>query len=256
MRGLQGKVAVVAGGGSGIGAAAATRLAEEGAAVVVGDIVGPNARAVADQIRAGGGRAIAHEFDITDDASVAGLVAAAVAEFGGLDAFHANAADLSPEVIGRDTDALDVDLGIFDRTIAVNLRGHLLCTRHALPRLLERGGGAIVYTSSAAGHVGEPQRPSYGVSKSGINALMRHVASRWGREGIRANCVAPGLILTKTIRDNSDPAFREYALGVGRSPRLGEPEDIAAAVAFLMSDDGSWVNGQVISVDGGSTIRP
>ena len=256
MRGLQGKVVVVAGGGSGIGAATATRLAEEGASVVVGDIVEPNARAVADQIRAGGGRAIAHEFDITDDASVAGLVAAAVAEFGGLDGFHANAADLSPEVIGRDTDALDVDLGIFDRTIAVNLRGHLLCTRHALPHLLERGGGAMVYTSSAAGHVGEPQRPSYGVSKSGINALMRHVASRWGREGIRANCVAPGLILTKTIRDNSDPAFREYALGVGRSPRLGEPEDIAAAVAFLMSDDGSWVNGQVISVDGGSTIRP
>jgi NAD(P)-dependent dehydrogenase (short-subunit alcohol dehydrogenase family) len=256
MRGLQGKVAVVAGAGSGIGAATATRLAEEGAAVVVGDIVEPNARAVAEGIRAGGGRAIAHEFDITDDASVAGLVAAAVTEFGGLDAFHANAADLSPEVIGRDTDALDLDLGIFDRTIAVNLRGHLLCTRHALPQLLERGGGAIVYTSSAAGHVGEPQRPSYGVSKSGINALMRHVASRWGREGIRANCVAPGLILTKTIRDNSDPAFREYALGVGRSPRLGEPEDIAAAVAFLVSDDGSWVNGQVISVDGGSTIRP
>jgi NAD(P)-dependent dehydrogenase (short-subunit alcohol dehydrogenase family) len=256
MRGLAGKVAVVAGGGSGIGAATAARLGEEGAAVVVGDVVEPNARAVADGIRAGGGRAIAHEFDITDDAGVAGLVAAAVAEFGGLDAFHANAADLSPEVIGRDTDALDVDLGIFDRTIAVNLRGHLLCTRHALPRLLERGGGAIVYTSSAAGHVGEPQRPSYGVSKSGINALMRHVASRWGREGIRANCVAPGLILTKTIRDNSDPAFQQYALGVGRSPRLGEPEDIAAAVAFLMSDDGSWVNGQVISVDGGSTIRP
>jgi NAD(P)-dependent dehydrogenase (short-subunit alcohol dehydrogenase family) len=256
MRGLDGKVVIVAGGGSGIGAATATRLAEEGASVVVGDIVGPNAKAVAESIRATGGTAIDVEFDISDDDSVGALVAAAVAEFGGLDRLHANAADLSPEVIGNDSDAIAVELGIFDRTLAVNLRGHLLCTRHALPRMLERGGGAIVYTSSAAGHVGEPQRPSYGVSKSGINALMRHVASRWGREGIRANCVAPGLILTKTIRDNSDPAFREYALGVGRSPRLGEPEDIAAAVAFLMSDDGSWINGQVISVDGGSTIRP
>jgi NAD(P)-dependent dehydrogenase (short-subunit alcohol dehydrogenase family) len=85
---------------------------------------------------------------------------------------------------------------------------------------------------------------------------MRHVSSRWGRQGIRANCVAPGMVLTKTIRDNSDPAFREFALSVGRSPRLGEPEDIAAAVAFLMSDDASWITGQVISVDGGSTVRP
>ena len=85
---------------------------------------------------------------------------------------------------------------------------------------------------------------------------MRHVSSRWGRDGIRANCVAPGLILTKTVRDNADPAFRELALGLGRSPRLGEPEDIAAAVAFLMSDDASWITGQVISVDGGATIRP
>jgi NAD(P)-dependent dehydrogenase (short-subunit alcohol dehydrogenase family) len=104
--------------------------------------------------------------------------------------------------------------------------------------------------------VGEPQRPSYGISKSGINALMRHVSSRWGREGIRANCVAPGMVLTKTIRDNSDQEFRDFALSLGRSARLGEPEDIAAAVAFLMSDDASWITAQVISVDGGSTARP
>jgi NAD(P)-dependent dehydrogenase (short-subunit alcohol dehydrogenase family) len=256
MRGLDGKVAVVAGGGSGIGAATAARLAQEGASVVVGDIVAPNAEAVAAAIRADGGVAVAAEFDITVDESVAALVATAVAEFGGLDLMHANAADLSPEVVGNDTDALDVDLAVFDRTIAVNLRGHLLCTRHSIPEMLRRGGGGIVYTSSAAGHVGEPQRPSYGVSKSGINALMRHVSTRWGREGIRANCVAPGLVLTRSIRDNVDAEFREYALSVGRSPRLGEPEDIAAAVAFLMSDDAGWITGQVLSVDGGSTVRP
>jgi NAD(P)-dependent dehydrogenase (short-subunit alcohol dehydrogenase family) len=256
MRGLDGKVVVVAGGGSGIGAATAMRLADEGASVVVGDLDADNAELVAVEIRAAGRRAVSAQFDISVDESVAALIDAAVAQFGGLDALHANAADMTTAAILSDTDALDVSLDVFDRTIAVNLRGHLLCTRHAIPRMLERGGGAIVYTSSAAAHSGDPARASYGISKGGINALMRHVSTRWGREGIRANCVAPGMVLTKTIRNNADQAFQDYALSLGHSDRLGEPEDIAAAVAFLMSDDASWIMGQVISVDGGSTLRP
>jgi NAD(P)-dependent dehydrogenase (short-subunit alcohol dehydrogenase family) len=169
---------------------------------------------------------------------------------------HANAADLSPDTIGRDTNALDVPLEVFDHTLDVNLKGHLLCTRHALPHLLERGGGALVYTSSAAGHVGEPERPSYAASKAGINSLVRHVASHWGRQGIRANSIAPGLVVTPAMDTTLAPEFRDYALHVGRSPRLGRPEDIAAMVAFLVSDDGEWVNGQVLSVDGGASMRP
>jgi NAD(P)-dependent dehydrogenase (short-subunit alcohol dehydrogenase family) len=256
MRGLNDKVAVIAGGGSGIGAATARRLAEEGAAVVVGDLVADNAEAVAAEVRAAGGRAVAAQFDITVDEEVGALVAVALSEFGRLDHLHANAADLSPENIGRDSDALTVPLEVFDRTLAVNLRGHLLCTRHALGPILERGGGSIIYTSSLAGHGGEPERPSYAVAKAGLNALARHVASRWGREGVRANTVAPGLVLTPTVADGISPEFKEYALGIGRSPRLGRPEDIAAMVAFLMSDDGEWINGQVVSVDGGTTLRP
>ena len=163
-------------------------------------------------------RAVAVTFDIADDASVAALVAAAVAEFGGLDAMHANAADLSPETIGQDSNALEVPLDVFMHTIDVNLKGHLLCTRHALPHLLERGGGALVYTSSAAGHIGEPERPSYAASKAGINSLVRHVASHWGRQGIRANSIAPGLVVTPAMDTGlpSDSATTPCASGAHR----------------------------------------
>jgi NAD(P)-dependent dehydrogenase (short-subunit alcohol dehydrogenase family) len=253
MRGLEGKVAVVAGGGSGIGAATAVRLAEEGAAVVVGDLAGDNAVDIAEKITANGGRASAFTFDISQESSVADLLAATAERYGGVDLLHANAADLSPGNIGRDSDAETIPLEVFDRTIAVNLRGHLLCTRLAIPRMLERGGGALVYTSSAAGHIGEPERPAYAMAKAGINALVRHVASRWGKQNIRANAVAPGLVLTRAIAEDSP--IRQWALQSTRSPRLGQPEDIAAAVAFLMSTDGEWINGQVMSVDGGATLR-
>lgn len=253
MRGLTDKVFIIAGGGSGIGAATALRLAEEGAAVVVGDLREDNARQTAARIASTGGRALGVQFDITSEESVQALVAAALSAYGGLDGMHVNAADL--EAIFSDTDAASVPLEIFDRTLAVNLRGHLLCTRHALPELLRRGGGSLVYTSSGAAFMGEPQRVSYAVSKSGMHAIVRHVATRWGKQGVRANAVAPGLVMTDATRGGMSEQERAAVLAIGRSPRLGEPRDIAAAVAFLMSDDGEWVNGQVISVDGGVTLR-
>ncbi|MDB5396093.1 MAG: family oxidoreductase [Rhodospirillales bacterium] len=253
MRGLKDKVAVIAGGGTGIGAATAVRLAEEGVAVTVGDINIEAAQAVAGKIAGAGGKATAVKFDASDDASVKALVQAAVEIYGGIDLMHANAADLS--LCLTDTDAVDVSLDLFDRTIAVNLRGHLLCTRHAIPALLKRGGGAIVYTSSGAAYVGEPERVSYAVSKSGINALMRHVASRWGKEGIRSNAIAPGLVMTDNALANMPQEAQDHMIQIGRSPRLGRPADIASMVAMLMSDDGDWINGQVISIDGGITMR-
>lgn len=253
MRGLKGKVAVIVGAATGIGKATAIRLAEEGVALALGDISVAGVEAVAAQVNNTGGKAVAARCDIADDASVKALVDLAVKTYGGLDFMHANAADLS--IVLSDTNAVDVPLEVFDRTIAVNLRGHLLCARHAIPEILKRGGGAIVCTSSAAAYVGEPERVAYGVSKSGINALIRHVASRWGKEGIRANAIAPGVVITEATRTGIPEEMKQMVLAMGRSPRLGHPDDIAAMVAMLFSDDGEWINGQVVSVDGGVTMR-
>ncbi|QDX82432.1 oxidoreductase [Denitratisoma sp. DHT3] len=247
-----GKVAIVAGGG-GIGGATARRLAQAGTAVVIGDLNPDDAEGIARGIVAAGGRAVGVGCDIGSEASVQAMVAQAVNTFGGLDLIHVNAADLS--VIFRDSNAVDVDLAVFDQTIAVNLRGHLLCTRAAIPELLKRGGGAIVYTTSAAAFIGEEERPCYAMAKAGLNALMRHVASRWGQHGIRANCVAPGFVVTENNLKTLPEGFADAAVKRTRSTRLGKPEDIAAMVALLLSAEGEWINGQVISVDGGSTMR-
>jgi NAD(P)-dependent dehydrogenase (short-subunit alcohol dehydrogenase family) len=253
MRGLKDKVAVIAGGATGIGASTAVRLAEEGVKVVIGDLNIEGAHAVAEQIAGSGGTAVAVKFDVRDDASVKHLVETAVATYGGIDCMHANAANLA--LCLQDSDAVDLPLEIWDQTMAINLRGHLLCTRHGIPALLKRGGGSIVYTSSGAAYVGEPVRLAYAVAKSGINALMRHVATRWGKDGIRSNAIAPGLIMTDAAIINMPKERQDEMLAQGRSVRLGRPADIASTVAMLMSDDGDWINGQVISVDGGITMR-
>ncbi len=172
---------MVIGAGSGIGAATARQLAAEGARVCVADINLAAAQSVAESIAAAGGEAFAEFIDIAEEAAVNAAVAAAVETLGGLDGAHINAADL--RVIFEDTDLLAEDVAVFDRTLQVNVRGHFLCTRAVLPALLQRGAGSIVYTSSGAADAGDSSRPAYAVAKSGLNALMRHVASRWGREG-------------------------------------------------------------------------
>jgi len=256
VRGLADKVAVVVGGAGGIGTATCLRFAEEGCAVAVADLDGAAAENVADQIVATGGRAFARTTDIGDDDQVRELIGEVVARYGGLDTLHANAADISNDAIGRDTDVVEMPLEAFDLTIRAGLRGHVLCARYAIPVLVERGGGALVFTSSGSAFAGEPQRPAYAMAKSGLGALARHISSRWGKQGVRANAVAPGLVQTeKNMAYLEDENTLGAILSTIRAPRVGRPGDIAAMVAFLASDDGEWITGQVIAVDGGSTMR-
>jgi len=253
-RGLAGKVAVIAGGATGIGAATAARLGAEGALVVVGDVSADGAEATAQAIRESSGTACAVTFDLAEPESVRALVDSAVTNFGGVDLLFNVGSDMS--MLRGDTDVVDIDFGVWDRTMTVTLRGYVASMKYAIPVMLSRGGGAIVNMSSAAAFVGEPTRPAYATAKAGIGALTRHVASRWGRDGIRCNAVAPGFTGTDMMRSVPQwPDLEAAALRGMRSTRVGHPDDIAAMVAFLMSAEGAWVNGQVINIDGGAVLR-
>lgn len=256
MKGLNGKRIVIAGGGNGIGAATAERLAAEGASVVIGDINLDAAQATAKRIADTGGTALAVEFDLADEQSVRALIDTAVDQLGGIDGLYNVGADVSADVLGRDGDLLDMDLAVWRRTLEVNLIGYAHTARAVLPLLLEQGGGAIVNTSSAAAHVGDHVRAAYQSSKAGINALTRHIANRWGKQGIRANCVSPGVVLTESAEKMAlSPEALEFARQTMPSTRFGRPEDLAGVVAFLLSDDAEWINGQVWSINGGALLR-
>jgi NAD(P)-dependent dehydrogenase (short-subunit alcohol dehydrogenase family) len=254
LRGLAGRVAVVAGGATGIGAATAARLGEEGCHVVVGDIAIDAAERTADRITESAGTALAVSFDLAEPDSVAALMDCAEESFGGLDLLFTVGADMG--ALRADTDVVDIDLAVWDRVMAVNLRGYAAAMKHAIPKILSRGGGAIVNMSSAAAFQGEPTRPAYATAKAGIGALTRHAASRWGKDGIRCNAVAPGFTATEAIRAAPQwPDLEAAALRRIRGPRVGATGDVASLVAFLLSEEGSWINGQVINIDGGTVLR-
>ena len=250
---LKGKVIVVAGAG-GIGDELARRYASEGAAVLIGDIDAEHAQAVAAYISELGHTAFGLGLDGSDDESVGRAVETAVSRFGGLDGFHANFATFMP---GDDNDVLGLSLDDYDKVMAVNARGFVLCTRHALPPMLARGGGSIVYTTSGAAYIGEPTRLAYAMSKSAVHALVRHVARRFGPDGIRANAIAPGVIAHPRLEALLPPEARKgFQEATALKTRLGTSGDIAAMGALLMADEGAYITGQVIGVDGGNLMRP
>ena len=249
MKNLQGKAVLVCGGATGIGAATVRRLCEEGARVGIGDINREAAEALATELRGAGSEVQVWQYDQSVEATIEALVRSAMAHFGHLDGLFANVADLQAVLV--DGDILSNDRALWERTLGVNVVGTAMLLRAVLPHLLEQGRGSIVLTSSDAAVIGEAERPAYAASKAGVNSLCRHIATRWGQKGIRCNTVSPGFVLTEQLDANMSQEMKDWMLKGARSPRHGAPQDIAGAVAFLLSDDGEWVNGQTWRVNGG-----
>jgi NAD(P)-dependent dehydrogenase (short-subunit alcohol dehydrogenase family) len=246
MNRFNGKVAIVAGGASGIGLASARRLASEGATVVVADLD----LAAAEAAAAGIDRASAAWYDAEDPGSVRAMIDAAVGRAGRLDVLHNNAALLVPEVMAADTAAGDIDLAVWDRVMAVNLRGYLAATQAAIPHLVASGGGAVVNTASGTALAGDITRTAYGTSKGAVLTLTQYVATQYGSQGVRCNAIAVGLVRTPSLAANA-PWLEDVIKRHTLIRRIAEPEDIAAAVAFLASDDAAYVTGHTLVVDGG-----
>ena len=250
---LEGRVALITGAGSGIGRESALRMASEGAAVMCADINPEGAQTTAAQIAEHGGRSATMELDVTSEAAVQDALAQTVSVLGGLDVLMNNAG------IGGAYS--------WDQTISVNLTGVYYGTFHGAALLAERGGGAIINTASIAGLAGllsgqlrdEPLQEgagAYVAAKHGVVGITRQFAVTYGARGVRVNAVCPGYIHTPMTAQISDIEGGEaFIASLHPMGRMGEPQEIAAAAAFLASDDASFVNGVALPVDGGYTAR-
>ncbi len=245
---FQDRVTIITGSGSGLGRVLAHRFAAEGAAVVVADVVGQRASAVADEISESGGRSLALTTDVTKAADVEAMVGVVRDEFGPADILVNNAAKAT------DADFLDLSEEAWDEDVAITLKGSFLCSQAVLADMTKNGSGVILNISSvnALAYYGNE---AYSAAKAGILNLTRSLAVRYGPSGVRVNAIAPGTLKTPAWekRRKEDPdvferVARWYPLG-----RIGEPEDVAGAVLFLASDAAAWISGAVLPVDGGLT---
>ncbi|HEX9462386.1 MAG TPA: SDR family oxidoreductase [Alphaproteobacteria bacterium] len=238
------KVAIVTGASRGIGAAAAARLATDGFTVIInyaGDAA--PAEALAGKIEAAGGRAVPHKADVSDPAQVRGMFDAAETAFGGVDVLVNNAGIMQLSTVAEANDAL------FDRQVAINLKGTFNTLREAARRV--RRGGRIINMSSSVLGRGPPGYAAYAATKAGVEALTNVLAQELRGRNITVNAIAPGPTATDLFLSGKSPELVDRMAKVPPLERLGTPDDIAAAVAFLAGADGGWINGQVLRANGG-----
>lgn len=256
MKPLDNMVAVVVGAGTGIGRATAVMLAQRGANVVLGDLAITEAlRECADAVAAAGGEAIMVAVDHTVEAQVEALAADAAKAFGKINILVNNAAGTTPEFQQGDRDVVTMSVELWDKAMAVNLRGPMLCCKHIVPHMIAAGYGSIINTSSGVTLRGDSVRAAYSASKNGVNSLTMDIATAYGKQNVRCNAVLPGLTLTDGLRkvltaDQID-GFADQNL----TPFVGGPEDIAEVTCFLASPASRYITGQLISVDGGMAVH-
>jgi NAD(P)-dependent dehydrogenase (short-subunit alcohol dehydrogenase family) len=244
---MDGKVAIVTGSHRGIGWETARVLADAGAKVVLADLPGTPLEEAAARI--GDSRRVAHHaLDISDEAGVKRLMGFTVATFGRLDALDNNAAR---QGLPQDVDVVSMDVELWDCVFAVNARGAMLMCKHAIPAMIESGGGSIVNTSSGAATGGNLRNTAYACTKGAIETLTRHVATQYGEHGVRCNAIAPGLIATEMLGSSLPAEIQDRVVEHKLVGRLGEPLDVAQAVLFLLSDRSAFITGHLLRVDGG-----
>ncbi len=250
---LQGKVALVTGGGSGIGRATALRLAQEGAKIMIADYVPEGAERTVKMIKDAGGEASCLAADVSVTKQVEMMVNKTVETYGRLDCAFNNAG--IEGAMAQDTVGCTEEN--FDRVVAIDLKAVWLCMKYEIPQMLKQGGGTIVNTASIAGLLGFPGAPAYVAAKHGVVGLTRTAALEYAQKNIRVNCVCPGVIRTPMVERVFDKGQMTEADVIVAEPigRLGKPEEIAEGVLWLLSDASSFVTGHPLTIDGGWNAR-
>lgn len=252
---LENKIAVITGGGGGIGRTAADRFSQEGATVLIIELNPEWGKKAEAEINAACGKAKFYQADISDFQQVKAAFEQIEKDFGGIDILYNNASVFW----GKKDASLDVlDMDIFERIVKINLFGLVYCSKCAIPLMKKRGGGSIINTASSAGVIGIPKCDSYTASKGGTVSLTRSMAVEFGPYNIRTNCIAPAAIRTPMVAESDldNPDFNEEYFLTKGTPlrRWGKPEEIANTALFLASDEGSYLNGAILVADGGITV--